>query len=114
MALHASEMRKDYARAGLDEADLDANPVHQFARWFAEAQEAQVPEANAMILATAAPDGTPAARVVLLKGFDERGFVFYSNYESAKGRDLAANPRAALTFYWPRLERQVRVAGAVE
>ena len=113
MALHASEMRRDYAQAGLDEADLDANPVHQFARWFAEAQDAQVSEANAMILATATPDGTPAARVVLLKGFDERGFVFYSNYESAKGRDLAANPRAALTFYWPQMERQVRVSGNV-
>jgi pyridoxamine 5'-phosphate oxidase len=106
-------MRRDYARAGLAEADLDVNPIHQFGRWFAEAQEAQVPEANAMTLATASADGTPAARVVLLKGFDERGFVFYSNYDSAKGHDLAQNPRAALTFYWPQLERQVRVAGSV-
>jgi pyridoxamine 5'-phosphate oxidase len=113
LALHASEMRRDYARAGLSEADLNDNPIHQFARWFAEAQAEQVPEANAMILATATPDGTPAARVVLLKGFDERGFVFYSNYESAKGRDLEANPRAAATFYWPQLERQVRISGTV-
>jgi pyridoxamine 5'-phosphate oxidase len=106
-------MRRDYARAGLSEADLDDNPIQQFARWFAEAQAAQVPEANAMIVATATPDGTPAARVLLLKGFDERGFVFYSNYESAKGRDLALNPRAALTFFWPQLERQVRISGPV-
>lgn len=113
MALHASDMRRDYARAGLSEADLDESPIRQFARWFAEAQEAQVPEANAMILATASPDDTPAARVVLLKGFDERGFVFYTNYESAKGRDLTENPRAALTFYWPQLERQVRISGTV-
>jgi pyridoxamine 5'-phosphate oxidase len=113
LALHASDMRRDYALAGLSEADLDDNPIHQFARWFAEAQAAQVPEANAMIVATATPDGTPAARVVLLKGFDERGFVFYSNYDSAKGRDLDQNPRAALTFYWPQLERQVRVSGTV-
>src|SRR3954452_23009364 len=104
-------MRRDYARAGLSEADLDDNPIHQFARWFAEAQSADVPEANAMILATTTPDGTPGARVVLLKGFDERGFFFYSNYESAKGRDLAQNPRAALTFFWPQLERQVRILG---
>ena len=90
LVLHAADMRKDYALAGLDEADLDADPIRQFARWFAEAQAAGVPEPNAMMLATASPDGEPAARIVLLKGFDERGFVFYSNYESPKGRDLDA------------------------
>jgi pyridoxamine 5'-phosphate oxidase len=111
LAIQASEMRREYALTGLNEADLDPNPIHQFARWFAQAQEAQVPEANAMVLATASPDGTPAARVVLLKGFDERGFVFYSNYESPKGRDLEATSRAALSFYWPQLERQIRVSG---
>jgi len=114
MVAHAEEMRREYTRAGLDEADLDPEPIRQFARWFGEACEAGGLEANAMVVATASADGTPSARVVLLKGFDERGFVFYSNYESAKGRDLAENPRAALTFYWPRLERQVRVAGTVE
>lgn len=114
MVLHAGDMRKDYAGAGLDVADLDADPMVQFHRWFTEAIAAGVPEANAMMLATASPDGEPSARIVLLKGFDERGFVFYSNYESAKGRDLARNPRAALTFYWPQLERQIRVAGAAE
>ena len=109
---NAAEMRLEYTRAGLDLPDLEADPIHQFAEWFSEAQAAGVPEANAMMLATASPDGMPSARIVLLKGFDERGFVFYSNYESPKGRDLAQNPRAALTFYWPHLERQVRISGA--
>ena len=107
-------MRKDYARAGLEIADVDADPMVQFHQWFGEAVAAEIPEANAMMLATASSAGEPAARIVLLKGFDERGFVFYSNYESAKGRDLAQNPRAALTFYWPQFERQVRITGAAE
>jgi pyridoxamine 5'-phosphate oxidase len=107
-------IRKDYTLAGLAEADLAPGPVAQFARWFAEAQAAVVPEPTAMTLATAGANGQPAARVVLLKGFDKRGFVFYSNYESAKGEDLAANPRAALSFFWPQLERQIRIEGDVE
>jgi pyridoxamine 5'-phosphate oxidase len=111
VVLRTAEMRQDYRQAGLLEEDLDPDPIQQFARWLAEAQAGGVPEPNAMILATASRDGMPAARVVLLKGFDERGFVFYSNYESPKGRDLDENPRAALTFYWPRLERQVRISG---
>ena len=111
MVLHAADMRREYSLAGLDETDLDADPILQFGQWFVEAQAAEVPEPNAMVLATASPDGEPAARIVLLKGFDERGFLFYSNYESPKGRDLARNPRAALTFYWPQLERQVRISG---
>lgn len=114
MVLHHGDMRLDYTRAGLSEPDLDPDPIAQFARWFAEAQAAKVHEANAMMLATASPDGTPSARIVLLKGFDERGFVFFSNYESPKGRDLDANPRAALSFYWPELERQVRISGVAE
>jgi len=114
VALHAGDMRLNYTLAGLDEADLDTDPVRQFATWFGDAQTAGVPEPNAMVLATASTDGVPAARIVLLKGFDERGFVFYSNYESPKGRDLAQNPRAALTLYWPQLERQVRIAGTAE
>ena len=114
MVLHTGEMRQDYALAGLTEADLDADPLRQFAIWFEAACGAGVPEANAMILATASAEGEPAARVVLLKGCDERGFVFYSNYESPKGQDLEANPRAALTFYWPQLERQVRISGRAE
>lgn len=112
MVLHAADMRLNYTLAGLNETDLESDPFQQFAIWFQQAKEAGVPEANAMVLATASADGMPAARVVLLKDVDERGFAFYSNYESAKGRDLAENPRAALTFYWPQLERQVRVSGA--
>jgi pyridoxamine 5'-phosphate oxidase len=111
MVLHTADMRREYSLAGLDESDIDADPILQFGQWFVEAQAAEVPEPNAMVLATASPDGEPAARIVLLKGFDERGFLFYSNYESPKGRDLAQNPRAALTFYWAQLERQVRISG---
>src|SRR5918997_2355525 len=111
MVLHAADMRREYSLAGLDETDLAPDPIHQFGLWFVEAQAAEVPEPNAMVLATASPDGEPAARIVLLKGFDERGFLFYSNYDSPKGRHLAQNPRVALMFYWPQLERQVRISG---
>ena len=111
--MSVADLRREYARAGLDEADLDADPIRQFAAWFAAAEAATGGEANAMTLATATPDGEPSARLVLLKGFDERGFTFFSNYESQKGEELAANPRAALTFYWPELERQVRIKGTV-
>lgn len=107
-------MREEYRRAGLEAHDLDPDPFAQFAAWFQEAVARGAPEPNAMTLATATPDGTPSARVVLLKGFDERGFTFYSNYESRKGRELAENPRAAIVWYWPGLERQVRVGGTVE
>src|SRR5215211_6878193 len=114
MVLQAADMRREYSLAGLDESDLNTDPIRQFGQWFVEAQAAEVPEPNAMVLATASPDGEPAARIVLLKGFDERGFLFYSNYESPKGRDIAQNPRAALTFFWPQLERQVRISGTAE
>jgi pyridoxamine 5'-phosphate oxidase len=108
-----ADLRRDYARAGLSEADAADDPIAQFTRWFDEALAAGLPEPNAMTLATATPDGRPSARVVLLKGFDERGFVFFTNRHSRKGRELAANPHAALAFFWPELERQVRVEGAV-
>lgn len=111
--LDLSDLRRDYALDGLEEAELAADPLDQFRRWFDEAQAASGREPNAMTLATASPDGVPAARTVLLKGLDAQGFVFYSNYESAKGSDLAANPRAELLFFWPELERQVRVSGMV-
>ena len=114
MVLHAADMRREYSLAGLDESQVEADPIRQFGQWFVEAQAAEVPEPNAMVLATTSPDGEPAARIVLLKGFDERGFLFYSNYESPKGRDLSRNPRAALTFYWAQLERQVRISGVAE
>jgi pyridoxamine 5'-phosphate oxidase len=100
-------------RGELDEQHADPDPFRQFARWWDEAVAAQVREANAMTLATADADGAPAARTVLLKGYDDNGFVFYTNYESRKGRELAANPRASLLFFWPELERQVRVDGRV-
>lgn len=111
MALH--DLRKDYSLAGLLEEDLDADPIAQFRTWFADAQDAKGIEPNAMTLATADRDGNPSARTVLLKGLDEQGFVFYSNYQSAKGTQLAENPRAELLFYWAELERQVRVHGTV-
>lgn len=107
-------LRKDYTLAGLVESDLDPNPIAQFRVWFAEAQAAKGIEPNAMTVATADSSGNPTARTVLLKGLDERGFIFYSNYQSSKGCQLAENPRAELLFYWPELERQVRVHGAVE
>ncbi len=106
-------IRTDYKRAALDEAHADADPIRQFARWWDEALAAQLPEPNAMTLATADAAGRPSARVVLLKGFDHAGFVFYTNYDSRKGAELAANPRAALLFFWPELERQVRIEGTV-
>ncbi|MDI3339999.1 MAG: pyridoxamine 5'-phosphate oxidase [Sphaerobacter sp.] len=107
-------LRKEAMAPGLHEADLAPDPVVQFNRWLTEALARDIPEPNAMTLATATRDGIPAARVVLLRGFDERGFVFYTNYESQKGRELAENPRAALVFHWPALGRQVRITGTVE
>jgi pyridoxamine 5'-phosphate oxidase len=107
-------MRIDYNRSALNETDALPDPIDQFARWFAEAEAAAVPEPNAMTLATADASGMPSARVVLLKGFGNDGFVFYTNYGSRKGAHLAANPNAALCFYWQPLERQVRIEGDVE
>ena len=107
-------MRREYTRAALAEADVDADPVVQFGRWFEQAEQAGLLEPHAMTLATATPDGRPSARMVLLRGFDERGFCFYTNYESRKAAELAANPRAALVFWWDKLERQVRIEGTVE
>jgi pyridoxamine 5'-phosphate oxidase len=108
------DLRREYTRAGLSEADVDANPIRQFSAWFEQALTAQVPEPNAMTLATVGADGRPSARIVLLKGFDAAGFVFHTNYDSRKGKDLAGNPQAALVFFWPELERQVRIEGKVE
>jgi pyridoxamine 5'-phosphate oxidase len=107
-------MRSEYAREGLAEADVDADPLVQFGRWFEQAESAGLLEPTAMTLATSTPDGRPSARMVLLRGFDERGFCFYTSYESRKGGELAANPRAALVFWWGELERQVRIEGRVE
>jgi pyridoxamine 5'-phosphate oxidase len=113
MTEHEKQLDRQYSLAGLDLPDLDPDPIRQFERWFNEAKAAGLLDANAMTVATATPDGIPSARVVLLKGLDERGFTFFTNYDSPKGRDLAANPIAALTFYWAALERQVRIVGKV-
>jgi pyridoxamine 5'-phosphate oxidase len=107
----ASSLRKEYTSAGLDEADVDPDPIVQFHEWFENAVEADLHEPNAMILATATTDGKPSARTVLLKGSDERGFVFYTNYEGRKAGELEVNPMCALLFYWGELERQIRIEG---
>ena len=108
-----ADLRKEYIRGGLKEDHAHPNPIDQFRKWFEEALAANLHEPNAMTLATASSDGRPSARVVLLKGFDERGLVFYTNYEGRKARDLEENPYCALIFYWGELERQVRVEGSV-
>ncbi len=108
-----ADIRRDYMSAGLREADLAADPIAQFLQWFQEASRTETDDVNVMTLATAAPDGRPSARIVLLKGVDD-GFVFYTNYESHKGRELEENPNAALVFWWPTLARQVRIEGGVE
>ena len=113
-ALDVAALRAHYARAALTEADAHADPLAQFEAWLAEAVRARAHEPNAMTLATASPDGWPSARVVLLKGVDRRGLSFYTNLESRKAEELRANPRAALVFWWPEVERQVRVEGHVE
>ena len=112
-AMALADMRKDYGLAGLLEKDLAKNPFRQFETWFQEAEAAKVTEPNAMTLATVGRDGRPAARTVLLKGTDGRGFVFYTNYESRKGRELDGNPRATLLFPWVAMERQIVVEGPV-
>jgi pyridoxamine 5'-phosphate oxidase len=110
--IELADLRRDYAQANLDEADVQSNPIAQFSLWMAQARSAGVPEPNAMNLATVR-DNKPSARTVLLKGLDT-GFCFYTNFESKKGQDIALNPHAALTFLWHELERQVRVEGIVE
>ena len=111
-----ADIRREYTGGGLRRADLDANPIAQFQKWFAQAETALAKnqlDVNAATLATADKNGIPSARVVLLKGLDERGFTFFTNYDSRKGRELAENPNAALVFYWQELERQVCIAGPV-
>ena len=109
-----AHLRRDHGVQPLELGDLDPDPIVQFGRWMEDALEEHLLLPNTMTLATAGADGRPSARMVLLKGFDHRGFVFYTNYDSRKSRELAANPAAALVFYWSRLERQVRVEGRVE
>lgn len=109
-----ADLRKDYTLQDLSETEIDPDPFVQFKFWFEQAVAAQLPEPNAMTLATCTPDGQPTARMVLLKDFDHRGFVLFTNYHSRKGQELAANPQAALVFWWAELERQVRITGCVE
>lgn len=109
-----ADLRQDYQRQSLLESDLNPDPIAQFKSWLDAAIAAQLPEPNAMTLATATTDGIPSARIVLLKGLDDRGFVFFTNYNSHKGQELAANPQAAIVFLWTELERQVRIQGRVE
>ena len=113
MNANVADLRKDYQFQGLSETDADRNPFKQFQLWFDQALAAQLPEPNAMTVATVTKSGKPRARIVLLKNFDERGFVFYTNYHSHKGQELADNPQAAIAFWWAELERQVRIEGRV-
>jgi pyridoxamine 5'-phosphate oxidase len=114
LPMNIAHLRQEYMRAGLSEAHALADPLAQFQRWFEEAQAAELPLVNAMTLATVGADGAPAARVVLLKGIEGGGFVFYTNYAGRKGRELAAEPRACLVFLWSELERQVRIEGRTQ
>ena len=111
--MNIAELRREYAMASLDVADVDRDPLAQFRRWFADAQRAEIREPNAMTLATASADGQPSARIVLLKSADERGFGFFTDYRSRKAMELETNTRAALLFAWLELERQVRIEGTV-
>ncbi|MBX3256688.1 MAG: pyridoxamine 5'-phosphate oxidase [Chitinophagaceae bacterium] len=109
-----ADIRINYSQKSLSQQDVHANPVQQFDTWWKEAVASDILEVNAMTLATASPDGVPSARIVLLKDFSEKGFVFFTNYESFKGQQLAKNPRACLVFFWKELERQVRITGLVQ
>ena len=108
-----ADLRREYASRALTEADALDDPIQQFSLWFGEALKSELLDTNAMTLATASRDGAPSARIVLLKGFDDAGFVFFTNYESAKARDLEGNPQACLLLFWAALERQVRISGRV-
>lgn len=109
-----ADIRKEYRMLSLTETEVAGDPMEQFTRWWEDAVKSEIDEVNAMTLATATLGGIPSARIVLLKGYDERGFMFFTNYESHKGRELAHNPRACLVFFWKELERQVRIEGLVE
>ncbi len=114
MSNSIADIRTDYRMKSLLEADAATDPYTQFGHWWLEAVESKIEEVNAMTLATASADGFPSARIVLLKGYDKNGFVFFTNYNSQKGQDIAANPKACLLFFWKELERQVRIDGSIE
>lgn len=114
MAVSIADIRKNYSQKDLSEKHANTNPIQQFSKWWDEAVSCEIDEVNAMTLATASSDGVPAARIVLLKDFNETGFVFFTNYESYKAQQLAENPKACLVFFWKELERQVRITGLIE
>lgn len=114
MYSNIADIRRDYAHKSLSEGDVDANAIKQFEKWWHEAVNAKIDEVNAMTLATASADGLPSARIVLLKEFNDKGFVFFTNYESFKAQQLAENPKACLVFFWKELERQVRITGLIQ
>lgn len=109
-----ASIRKSYSKKKLTEKKAETDPLKQFSKWWKQAVESAIEEVNAMTLATASPDGVPSARIVLLKGVSEKGFVFFTNYDSFKGRQLAENPKACLVFFWKELERQVRITGLIQ
>lgn len=113
MQKNIADIRREYSFENLSEKDVDANPIKQFGKWWNEALQSKIDEVNAMTLATASVDGLPSARIVLLKEFNEQGFVFFTNYESYKAQQLAENPKACLVFFWKELERQVRITGLI-
>ncbi len=114
MSNSIAQIRKDYILRSFNESDAHPNAISQFTQWWEEAIASDIPEPNAMTLATSSSDGVPSARIVLLKGYDENGFIFFTNYESFKAQQLAENPRACLVFFWKELERQVRVTGVID
>lgn len=114
MGNNIGDIRKDYKLHSLNESEVAAHPIHQFTKWWDDAVKSEIEEVNAMTLATINAEGFPSARIVLLKGYDEKGFIFFTNYQSHKGQDLAKNPHACLVFFWKELERQVRIEGLVE
>lgn len=114
MSNSIADIRTDYRMKSFMEADAARDPYTQFGHWWLDAMESKIEEVNAMTLATASADGFPSARIVLLKGYDKNGFVFFTNYNSQKGQDIAANPKACLLFFWKELERQVRIDGNIE
>ena len=109
-----ADIRKDYKLQILNEIDIENNAINQFGKWWSDAIDSQIDEVNAMTLATATNEGKPSARIVLLKGFNERGFVFFSNYDSHNGKELINNPQACMVFFWKELERQIRIEGMIE
>jgi len=114
LRLYINTLRHDFSKQSLSESDVDKDPILQFEKWFKEAVDAKVNEPNAMTVCTATKDGKPSARILLIRNFDENGFVFYTNYNSRKGLEIEENPYCSILFFWPELERQVRIEGVLQ